>query len=314
MDYIENLKKALKIVWKNKFLWILGFITSFVVGNGSGGSSGNYNFSDLASNGTKGNLTPTPNLKDLENLGGADPTIFIVLIICFFLVVIILSVIFIYFGHRGQSGLIQSASLLDDGQSSNFSSAWGLGKKKIWSIWGQKIVLSLPMLIFIIPIIIVTVIISLSSNEASIAPFFILFIVLLCCFAIIALIYGLFLQMLMPITIREMIFENLGIIESIKKGFSIFKKNLKDVAVSYLLEFVATIPYSIVSFIVMFVLLITVFLPAVLGGIALQSPILMVALICGGLVIVWAIGSVISSALIAFQETYWTIVYKKLKK
>lgn len=320
MDYIANLKKSLKLVWENKFLWILGFIASFAVGNGSGSSGSGSDFSRLYNSDlTKGTLTPTPTLKGLEGLTSQDPTIFIILMICLVLVFIIIGLIFTYLGHRGQSGLIQSAALLDDGHTSNFSKSWSLGRKKVWSIWLQKVVLGLPTLILIFPIVVLAIFIAFSSetnkfNTDSLAPLSILLIVLLCCFGIIALIYGILMSILTPITIREMIFENKGIIEGIKSGFELFKKNFKDVLVSFLLQFVATIPYSLVTGLILVVLIITIMIPAVFAGIAFQSPWGIVALVCGGLAVIWIIGSVFSSALIAFQETYWTIVYKKLKR
>lgn len=62
MDFGEVLKKAWKIIWKFKVLWIFGILSSCgQSGGGSGGSSANssaqYNGSDGA-NVFNGNLPP----------------------------------------------------------------------------------------------------------------------------------------------------------------------------------------------------------------------------------------------------------------
>lgn len=55
MDYFDILKRALKVTWKYKALWVLGFF----VGAGSGGSGGSSGYRSSVGNNT-GSTGTTP--------------------------------------------------------------------------------------------------------------------------------------------------------------------------------------------------------------------------------------------------------------
>lgn len=142
INYLEIIKKAWTITWKNRYLWWFGF---FVTLGGGGGM--NYFFNS----GEEEKLDPAQNEKVLEFFSQNMHWILTFAIIAF-LLVIIFSILCII----GKGALISSIEKNSKGEVANFKSGWDSGKKNFWKIFiidfSLGIFIFLTLLILIAPV------------------------------------------------------------------------------------------------------------------------------------------------------------------
>ncbi|MFZ2975191.1 MAG: hypothetical protein WA055_01000 [Candidatus Moraniibacteriota bacterium] len=142
INYLEIIKKAWAITWKNRYLWWFGFFV--VLG---GGGSMNYFFNS----GEDKKLDPAQNEKILEFFSQN-----IHWIIALATIVFLLLIIFFILNTLGRGALIASIEKNIKGQVSNFKSGWKDGKKNFWKIFiidfSLGLFILLTLLILIAPV------------------------------------------------------------------------------------------------------------------------------------------------------------------
>jgi len=149
INYLEIIKKAWAITWKNRYLWWFGF---FVALGGGGGI--NYFFNS----GEEKELDLAQNEKILEFISQN-----IRWIIAFAIVAILLLIIFSVLGIIGKGALISSIEKNSQGQVANFKSGWIDGKKNFWKIF--IIDFSLGLFIFLTLLILIAPVAILFLNK-----------------------------------------------------------------------------------------------------------------------------------------------------
>lgn len=137
MDYFDVLKKAWRITWRYKALWVLGLFA----GAGSGGSSGGGNSSYR----TGGD----------EFSGGADAfgnwlNQNVALLIVVIGVLVLIAIVFWVLSVAAQGGLVYGANEAAEERKPSLRTAWGVGFK----YWGRTFmigfVLGLPVIVLAI--------------------------------------------------------------------------------------------------------------------------------------------------------------------
>ena len=149
INYLEIIKKAWAITWKNRYLWWFGFFV--ILG---GGGSVNYFFNS----GEDKKLDPAQNEKILEFFSQN-----IHWVITLAIVVFLLLIIFFILNTLGRGALITSIEKNIKGQVSNFKSGWKDGKKNFWKIF--IIDFSLGLFIFLTLLILIAPVAILFLNK-----------------------------------------------------------------------------------------------------------------------------------------------------
>lgn len=140
MDYVEVLKRAWTITWKNKGLWILGILAACTGGGGGGGGSGSYQSSGYQFSGNE-----WPGLQRFfENVPRETLTLVVVAAV---VLAVLLALIFFVLGILGQAGLIAGVSRADEAGSVTLAEAWSLGRPHFWRLLGAGLLVALVALL-----------------------------------------------------------------------------------------------------------------------------------------------------------------------
>jgi len=138
MDYFDILKRAWKVTWKYKALWVLGFFV------GAGGSSGGSSYQSSANSGSGspgGELFSRPEMWIAENL--AIVVALAAVLGIFVLVMWILSI-------AAQGGLVHLVNEAEENRDVRLREGWSVGFK----YWGRTFmigfVLSLPFVVLLV--------------------------------------------------------------------------------------------------------------------------------------------------------------------
>jgi len=224
MDFGEVLKKAWKIIWKFKVLWIFGILSSCgQSGGGSGGGSANsgmrYNGSDGGSN-FGGSLPPF--LQDIFNSferGFDSGTIWIwivVGVIALICLSFLFSFLFMAISSVGKIGLVRGTWLADEGaEKLTFTELVQESRKYFWRVFLFLFVLSIlsfiMVMLLILPIILITVL-TLGCGLILLLP--------------ILIVIGWFVSVWKEQTIVAIIGEDLGVMDGVKRAWGVITTNL----------------------------------------------------------------------------------------
>lgn len=305
--YSEIVKKSFNLWWKNKILWIVGFLATLTF----------YTTSER-------------NLTDLINRHGnsyAASQFTIFLGISIFLTWIIILIYTLSIGLFANNGQILAYRDLYEGKK--IGSIKEIVKSGI-KYWGKYILLSLA---FITPIILVLIVfgiivalvltasgIGLSGlfEGGALAGMSIVLILSFCCLFFVFLIVGIALMTHFYFAERVLILENKGVIDSIKISFGIIKRNLGKIVMALLVELGIGILAAMIIFIPLFIVnfiggILSVQVQEIIVNIGLSLPLL------GALIyILYSIISVVltgiySGIMGSFTQSYWNVVYLEIR-
>lgn len=309
MDHGKIVSNAWNITWNHKWLWGLGFLAALASG-GSGGSGGNFNMDGMNIDPESADLPLPPFMENLINDPAALMQLAGIAVVAVCLLVII-GIILWFVGQAARAGLITSVNGLEEGRKSSFGEALRGGWQYIWRILGMKIVLwfGFALIIGLLGGAIGAFAIGASSgNDAAVAGIGILACGLIC---------GIFL-VIIPLVytdayaFRGLVLKEMGIVESIKHGWQLFRANMGD-------SLILGVIYGVISFAVGVVIL------AVLAPFAFlaANPVIdlfttgtistgaVMGLALGGLTFT-IVAALLSSVLTAFQSVGFTLAYREM--
>lgn len=232
MDYGEILVKAWHTIWKHKILWLFGVLagctaTGINGGGGGGGGGGGRASSINVQPGTWDFMGPSPH-HALDNFGRTIANIpvyvWIMLVLALIMLGLILSVIFLFAGTLGQTGVVKGTSMADeadlDDPPLSFGAIFNALKPHYWKVLllnlGVRLLGIFGGLILALPILLLTV--------------------CTCCLGPILLIpIGWFINVLVVFTIIAIIEEDLGIFEGIARAWQVITRNFGKVVVMFLI-------------------------------------------------------------------------------
>jgi hypothetical protein len=323
MDHMQVLRRAAQITWRYRALWVFGIILALTAGGGGGNGGSGYNFGG-------GNFDPRQG--DLR-LPDIPPEIVSVLIAvgigsaCLFLVFVVVGTIARYVA---ETALIR---LVDDHEATGELRRVGQGFRMGWSraafrLFLIDLVIGVPVAVAFILLFLAALLPLLvwltDSTAARIvgtlaaAGLFILVI-------LVAILVAIALTLLKHFFRRACALEGLGVIDSIRQGYAVARRHLKDVAIMWLLMVGVGLGVAIVMLLVTFLLLAA---GVLVGGLP--------ALVVGGLAslffeeaVPWILGAavgvpifllvVIVPALLlgglveVFRSSVWTLTYRNLR-
>jgi hypothetical protein len=284
MDFGNLFSRAWDIVWKNKYLILLGILV--VIGGAGGGSGTRSGLNNIRD----GEMRPVPpfdfrfespfqNL-DLPGWTAAAAVVLVVIAVSIALAVWVLS-------NVARGGLIAGASTLQAGGESSFSSAFGAGWEKAGRLVGIGLVPAIPGLLLFL-----TALVSFSfyggtriftrgdavsrlPNVAIMAPA----AAVTCTLVALMLV----LSLLRTFANRACMLEDLGVFASYRRGLQVLGKNFGAALVLFILQ---------------------VLLSAAVG-LALFLPGILIALCC----LLWPLLLVFNGTFAAFYSTLWTLAW-----
>lgn len=255
IDISEVLLKAWKITWKFKVLWIFGILASCAENNrgsfNNSYNSGGGNGSDFGN----GNL-PEPFRKfatmDWQDAVQSFLGQYWGIIAAVIFLLCILSLLFYALGIMGRTGLIKGATLADGAaENLSFGELWGEGLHYFWRMFLLNVLVGLPF--FIIAIILVVILFAavfglIASHEAGsmiggmVAALGVV-VPAICCLAIVKIVVN----MIVDQSKNAIVIEDIGVIESLRRGWEVFKNNFLTII---LLAIILGVLGGIVGFII----------------------------------------------------------------
>ncbi len=325
MDHMKVLKRAWNIVWNYRVLWILGFILSLVA---SEGSSGGFRSSFQSSGGgfpPGGGRAVTPQIPP-EVVGMV--AIIVIALLC---VGLIVAIVFTVLRYVMETALIR---LVEDHEKTGEKRGFRQGFRMGWSRTAFRLFLidllvNLPVAVVFFLLFLLAVIPLLSwlvDNDAirlvgTGITACLFFLVVLLGFAV-----GVILSVLRGFFWRACALEDLGVVDSLRRGYAVVRQRLPDVLIMWLITVGLALLWSLVMIPVALLLVI-------LGGIIAAIPALIVgglaSLVAGGeeavpWILAAAVGLPIFILLLViplafldglmklFQSTTWTLTYREL--
>jgi hypothetical protein len=315
----EVLSKAWKIVWKFKVLWIFGILAGC-----AGGNSSRFNYNSSGSGGS-GNSGQIPDfLRPFQNMRPglifqefwrqyATITAAVIVLLC------ILWIIFYFLGVMGRTGLIKGASKADAGANSlTFGELWTESTPYFWRMFGLNLLVGLPFFILIVIMIVVLgfagyLAFSNGGSGAGLGAMFIgitsIFVAVICVIAVLSIIVGMIVEQAQ----NALVLEDLGVLESLSRGWNVFKSAVLTIVVmAIILGVIGWVASLIIA-----IPFIAIAVPAAIGIIATGSrnfntyfiPLLIAFGCC---VIYLPVAWLLTGILQAYNQSVWTLTYRRL--
>lgn len=348
IDIGKILKRAWHILWNYKVLWIFGILLAITSqgggGNGGGGNTG-YHFNENGGNGNSYNPAWLQRLNDWfqQNIAPwfSHPERYIATFIWIgvglLLFILIISAIFAIVRYVSETSVIRMVNEHEQtGMKVGFKQGWKMGwSRAAFRMWLIDLILGLPVLLFVLLLLGLGVAVYFSVTNGSqvtavsgvVAAIGCAFLFI---FALVVLMIAL--GLLRHFFVRMAALENVGVGESFRRGWQMFKRNWKSATLMWLVMLGIGIGLTIAGFIVFFLLIPVYIILAVPGLIVAAIPALIAfgitSLFSGG-VLAWIIGGLVALpffflvlfaplALIGawiqvFDSSVWTLTYREMK-
>lgn len=304
-NYKQIIKKAWQITWRNKILWVFGFFAVLV------GSSGEIDvvFNKLSAiNNIPENVFTFQSLfqtgviveilKNIKDFFVASPFQAILLI----LILLVITVIFIWLVIVAQIGLIQGILKADNNEKVRFKEGLRQGKIFFWPIFWlnfiSKIIIYGLLLFISLPLIVLLLL--KSSLIATVIFTFFAFIILVP--------LSIAISFITRYAIIFIIYKDLKIVDSIKASLKLFKKYwLISIEMAFLILGIGL--FSALALIIALVLLVSPFFLLGIFGVLIKAQVILSAAIILGLIVI-ALSILIYGAIFAtFQYANWTLLF-----
>lgn len=338
LDISKVLSRSWHILWKYRILWIFGFFLAMSAGGGGGGSGPQATWSQGMDRGiNRGPWNPG----DFPGIFGqsGEQTINLLIICGIVLLVAILLwvVITAFLRYVSEVTTIRAVNEYEaTGIKLGFKQLWKNGwNRSAWRLFLINLLISLPFIVMVLLIGLLGLWVYLAATggsegflifsaitAAGLALLFFLFFALL----------GIALSVIRNFAARICVLEGVGVIDSIKQGYAMVRRHLKQVFFMWLVMIGLGIAWAIASFILILPLLLVVLLTILPGIIAGAIP----GLLATGLAAIftpspwyWIIGAIVALPLFflvtfspmilvsgwaqIFNTSVWTETYRELK-
>jgi hypothetical protein len=286
IDIGKILKRAWRILWTYRILWIFGILLAITSGGGSGpnGSSGSSNYNINSGNGNPGiNWNSSPFLQSLytwfqQNI---EPLVlhpdqyiamFVWIGVGLLLFILIVGLLVSLVRYPSETAIIRMVDEYErTGVKVSFRQGWKLGwNRRAFRVWVIDLVVSLPALLLLAILAGLGLLAFLAVRNGSGAAVAASLITAIGCgflFILAFIILVVVLSLLRQFFIRKAALEDAGIGESFRAGWGLFRRNWKSAGLMWLVMLGIGIGLGIAGLIVFFLLIpayIVLALPAVI--------------------------------------------------
>ena len=295
MDYGKILKRAVEITWRNKALWLFGFLLALFGGGwGSGGGQGIQYRMDAS---------------ELARPQWAWGLVLLILV----LVMIVISVVL---GNISRGALIGMVREVEETGTTSTRSGWRSGRSRLWSLIGIDLVTAIPAFIFALLLMAIALapLLLLLAERRVLTVLGILLTVLLGLGVLAVLIIaGIALSILRELAYRHCVLEGKGVWQSIRDGYHTVRAHLRDAGLMWLLLLVIDLATGVVVFplaAVGFGLAAAVGAATSTATQSTTGAIVIVLLLALPALVVMA---VVGGVYLVFRSAAWTLAYRELQ-
>ncbi len=317
MDHFGILKRAVRITWDYKLLWIFGFILALTSGGG-GGSGGGGNTGNWPGN------APRP-----DQLPRIEPALIIGVVVTCCLLLIVLTVIGIIAHFVARTALIR---LVDEyertGQKRRFREAWRLGwDRRTFRLFVMNFIVILPLVLFFVaaalvataPLLLWTTRVTGLGVLGTVIAVGLIFLVV-----IVGIVVGFLIMPWLELAQREVVLREQGVVAALTQAWAILRRRTLD---TYIMALLLTAVNWGMIFVMLPLFIISLIIAALVAGLP--------ALLVGGLVYALAgqQAALIAGAVVAlplfilalaiplgfvagivqvFYSSTWTLTYREL--
>ena len=359
MDPVKILKRAWHILWSYRALWVFGLILALTAAGSSGGSGNN----GVRFNGDGNNQTYQAPLPEnwREEIGKAfseagrelgrvfeqglpalgitkgELTALIWIFVAFVLIMLVVGIVMAIARYISETAVIR---MVDEYEATDtkmsirggFRIGWS---RTSWRLFLINLIVNLPVILFIALLIVVgfmiyTMVIGRSETFAVAGIVGLIGVVFLAIFVVVIL--SIFLHLLRHFFWRVCALEDVGVGESLRRGFAMVRENWKEVGLMWLIMIGLGIAWIVVSIIAVILTIPVVLITGVISAIVASIPgLLLVGFfslflngylpwIAGGLFVLPLFFTIAFSPwvlLTAWQQVYastvWTLTYREIK-
>ena len=345
------LKQSWQILWNYRILWVFGLLLAITSsGSMSGGNTSNYQVSEGDVNSFPRVLSDgapqwvrqlgewfVQNVEPLFTHPELHIQTFVMIGVVLFLIVLLFSTLAAFIRYPSETAVIRMVDEYENsGSKLGFRQGWKLGwNRRAFRLWLIDLILSLPVIVLVLLIIGAGVLVYFSvsatfqvTNLTGVViaiglGFLSLFLMILA---------SVFLTLLRNFFARAAALENLGVKESIKYGWAMFKRNWKNAGRMWLVMVGIGIGFGIAGLIAFFILIpayLVLLVPAALIAAIPALIALGISNIFASGPLVWVITvlaalpfffTAIFSPLILFngwfkifESNVWTLTYREIK-
>jgi hypothetical protein len=356
MDPIKILKRAWHILWSYKALWVFGLILA-LAGAGSSSGNGSNSSSRYEANSQSGQQQPLPEdmgeafkqatqeiqkafNEGLDEVGipRGDLNTLIGIAVAFVIFCVVLGLIIAVARYVAETAIIRMVDEYENtGSKMTIKQGFRIGwSRTSWRLFLINLLVNLPLILGMILLLAgvgMAIFQSMTKGFQTPATFVILALVGVMFLVIfVVAIITIFLGLLRHFFWRACALENLGVRESLSRGFQMARENWKNVGIMWLVMIGLGIVWAIVSIVAIIVTIPVVVVTAVAGALVAVIPVLL----AGGLTslflngwLPWIVGVIFALPLFftvafspwlllgswqtVFTSTVWTLVYRELK-
>ncbi|MFT3890860.1 MAG: hypothetical protein QM730_04435 [Anaerolineales bacterium] len=352
MDPVKILKRSWTILWSYRALWAFGLIIALAAGGA--GSHGSNNSRYEQRQGQNQQLTP----HDMQlgwqefkqeiskafeqgfpkfNITGESVRAFVWLFVAFIVVMMLVGIVMAIARYVSETAVIK---MVDDYESTGnqmtvrqgFRLGWS---KKAWRLFLINLIVNLPAIALMLVLLIAGIGVYLAwvNGTANFATFSTIATVVLVFITIfVVVILSIVLNLLRNFFWRVSVLEDLGVRESLKRGWTFVLENWKNVGLMWLVMIGLGIVWAFVSIILIIVSIPIVIVTAVIAALVSALPYLLFAGIFSTFLtgwLPWVAGAIFIAPLfftIAFSpwvligswqavytSTVWTLTYREIK-
>jgi hypothetical protein len=353
MDPIKILRRAWYILWSYRALWVFGLILA-LAGAGSTGGSANNSVQYQQDQGSY--QAPLPHnlqegfkefTKEIERLfkeglpeagiPGQDLTALLWIIAAFVLFMLIVGILMAIARYVSETAVIRMVDEYEGtGSKMTVRQGFRIGwSRSSWRLFLINLIVNLPALLLVSILLIAGVVIYLtvvSGNQAFAAVSVVSMIGLIFLAVFVVVILTIVLHLLRQFFWRVCALEDVGVSESLRRGYAMVRENWKNVGLMWLVMIGLGIAWAIVSIIAVIITIPVVIITGIIGAVVVAIPALLLvgifSLFLGG-PLPWAIGvlfvlplffviafspwMLLASWQSIFTSSVWTLTYREIK-
>jgi hypothetical protein len=353
IDPVKILQRAWHILWNYRALWVFGLILALAAGGSSynGGGNNGVQWQEDGNN----NQTPPPNMQEFfrdlsremdklfregipdANITGQALTAFLWIVGIFIVVMLVVGIVVAIARYVSETAVIRMVDEYENtGTKLTVREGFRIGwSRTAWRLFLINLIVNLPVILFFLVLLIagVGIFLAATSGNGNFTAVSVVSMIGLVFTSICAvIIVSIFLGLLRHFFWRVAVLEDVGVGESLRRGFAMVRENWKNVGLMWLVMIGLGIAWIVVSLIAILVTIPIVFLTVIVAAIVAAVP----ALLLVGLFSLFLTGPLpwIAAALFVlplffiiafspwlllgswqtvFTSTVWTLTYRELK-
>jgi len=308
MGYGDIIKRAWRITWRYRALWVLGLFAGVAGSSSGGGSGGNNRSSGSGSDFGAFSRAMRPE-RWAEQLGRVLPVLIAGALILFALCIVLW---ILHVAARG--GLVHAVNEIEEGRPFTLGAAWSAGFGRFWRLLGLSIVLGLPLAVVGLGLglaVAVPILLPLMRGEAPGPESF----VPLCgAFAIgvpLLLVGGVILGIMQELGLRSIMLDDMGVFDAASAGWRSFRTRIKDTLIMWFVNFGLNLLAGIVIAIPIVVIILAAIVPvgfSAYGG--AFGPVIAISVVA--VFIVTLVLMVYTAIWGTFTSALWTVFFRRL--